>query len=391
MNPDSRRELKLALLLVATASMLVAGSGTAAMSVLLTFVADGFSPLRFAMLGLLRNFGGILVVFAAIWVDRRGPLPLITIGATTAAAGFFLISISSHQSVFGAGLFIAGIGGAGTAWLVFYALAARGTIAHRGALLAILTVVFTGIPATPLFSLLAASVSASMFAAAALSLAAAFLLYRYLPQFPLTTPPPDPTHPGTQQLFAQPSTRRALISLGLVFMAARAIQGVSAPLFPKLWVDQLESPNIEFLLTAMGLANVIGILAWGITSDRIPAHRLLLIAGLIGMPLLGIAWLVDTPAISNAAWVAFSFSKSAFLVLPWVLLAEHLPTHRFATLGWTLGFVGGFAAFPASIVADLTLGAWGLGVPATMLIALSLLAVAAAWRFPTSHVPQPVD
>ncbi|MDA0799470.1 MAG: hypothetical protein O2884_12490 [Chloroflexi bacterium] len=122
-----------------------------------------------------------------------------------------------------------------------------------------------------------------------------------------------------------------------------------------------------------------------------PAHRLLFIAGFIGIPLLGIAWLADTPAISIAAWVAFSFSKSAFLVLPWVLLAEHLPTHRFATLGWILGFAGGFVAIPASIVADLTLGAWGLGVPAAMLVALSLLAVAAAWRFPTTHVPQPAD
>jgi MFS family permease len=93
--------------------------------------------------------------------------------------------------------------------------------------------------------------------------------------------------------------------------------------------------------------------------------------------------LPETSAALVPAYAILAIIKGAFIVLPWVLLAERLPLNRFATLGVGFVFVGGvWGSLPAPLLVSLTLDVWGLEGPAFVLISLSLLAATLAWRFP---------
>lgn len=391
MTWNTHQELKLGLLLVATAVLF---SPVAAVVVLLSEefeVRAGALPPEIALsLGLGFPSAWILLVAAPIWVDRKGPQPVMTMGAAIMGIGVLLLALSDHMAVFALALGAVTVGSAGLDSNILLSLAARGTSRFRGALFGVLTAI---VWAPDPFSFdIAGNRGATLSIAAILSAVVAFLLYRFLPHFPLVNPLPDPSLPGFTQLWRNPFMRRALLGVGLVFFSTITLTSIGSTLLASangtesFWGSTQETPIIA-------LALAMGALAWGLASDRIPAAQLVTAAALLSVPAVGVPQIADSPAVAGVAAATFSFIVGGFLVLSPVLLAKHLPTRRFATLLFQLLILSTIAVVPVVFLARFVMTTWGPEGPVAAMIILALLLAMATARLlsPTTAIPQPTD
>ena len=142
MSPFSRHpDVRLGLLLVVAALLLDMGSsgtfGTVSFYDRLDLTARPYG-----FLGPSSALGGLFVVLAAIWVDRRPPHGMMVVGAAILAVGLVLITLSSSFGATVAGLFLVGAGRSAFGSLVFYAIAVKGYARFRGTLIGALSLVF---------------------------------------------------------------------------------------------------------------------------------------------------------------------------------------------------------------------------------------------------------
>ena len=105
LHPD----LKLGLVLSAAAVLLRLGNPG---NLLLTGAIQRFelSASTFGLLTLVGSVGGLAVVAAAIWVDRRHPHSMMAAGALISLLGLIVLSLSSRVAAYAVGLFISGVG-----------------------------------------------------------------------------------------------------------------------------------------------------------------------------------------------------------------------------------------------------------------------------------------
>lgn len=380
MHPDSRRELELGLLLIAAAALVSFGAalelGAEELVALLPLTSG---PLFFGL-----AIAGVSLV-APIWVDRRGPHPVVAMGAAIMGIGALLTAVSNYGAVDLIGIGAIHVGIAGLDTYILLALAARGSIQYRGTLLGgLMAMLF--VP-DPLASALTRDSSVALGVAAVLSIVTAFVLFRFLPSFPRVNPTPDPSLPGFSQLWSNPLMRKPLIAVGLIFFSTVALLGTGSLLITGVHANE-GIFGAGWHGSAATWAVAVGAMAWGLASDRLPASWLLATATLLALPVVGIARVTGAPDITDAAAVAFGFLVGGFIVLPYVLLADHLPTRRFGTLCIQLSLLG---CIPAALLAWFTTHAmtsWGSGIPAAAFVTASMLAAAAAWTLSQNHLPR---
>ena len=333
LHPD----LKLGLVLVAAATLLKFADSN---SLLAFVVAERLttSPEAFGWQNLAAGIGGLAIVGAAIWVDRRPPHTIMAAGAVAAAFGLIVV-VSNSFPASALGMFVAGVGGSAAGSLVFYAIAAKGARRYRGTLIGALGLVFTlplgvGDAGDWLFDspMLVLAVSG------ALTLAGAAVLFLLLPRVFAGSYEPSPTLRETLSL---PSVRRAAAWITAAFFIAALVR---APGQYILFFIARSAPGFEDIklpFQTMPIFSGIGILLWGIASDFYPARRLFLLAALLTLAALAAFRPFFGYSASAIEYLAFFFVSGGLICLPWVLMAELLPPRHFAKMALGIS-VGGY-------------------------------------------------
>ena len=325
LHPD----LKLGLVLVSAAALLnVVGLGS--------FGTEGYAALGFSLNWIIfaGGIGGLAVVPAAIWVDRRPPHKMMAAGAALGALGLFIFVLSSSLALNALGMFVAGVGTAAVGSLVFYAIAAKGATRYKGTLIGALGMVFTMRLGERIFR--EWSPDAPMLVlgiGVALTLAGAVVLFRLLPRVFAGSYGPGSTF---RQTLAVPSVRRAAVWVTVTYSIA-----YMAKLIMVIWIYNFSSlttgplSGVEGVWSqhqAMAITIGISVLLWGIASDFYPVRRLILVAALLLLPTAGAVLAIDGFSTSIAGTVGLGLVRGGLVCLPWVLMAELLPTRHFAKI-----------------------------------------------------------
>ena len=333
LHPD----LKLGLVLVSAA-------------VLLNVVGwSSFGEERYAALGFSLNWiifaggiGGLAVVLAAIWVDRRPPHAMMAVGAVLSALGLCVLVLSSSLALNAFGAFVAGVGNSAAGLLVFYAIAVKGAVRYRGTLIGALGMVFTAPLGERIFR--ERSLDEPMLVlgiGVALALASAAVLLRLLPRVFAGSYGPGST---LRQTLAVPSVRRDAVWVTVTYFIAYMAMStmvVAFSVFPNLTMPLISGvKGVSSQHQAMAITIGISVLLWGIASDFYPVRRLLLVAALLLLPTAGAVLAIDGfgPSFAGTLWLGLV--RGGLVCLPWVLMAELLPMRHFAKIALGVVFVG---------------------------------------------------
>ena len=84
----------------------------------------------------------------------------------------------------------------------------------------------------------------------------------------------------------------------------------------------------------------IGVLLWGIVADIFPSRRLFLFVGLSLPPAAAALWALGGPPAYTIGVYASGALIAGLVCLPWVLLAESLPTRHFASIAVGIAIAG---------------------------------------------------
>ncbi len=351
-------DLKLGLVLAAAAALLKFGSsGQLAASAAADRLA--LSATSYGLLYMAGGIGGLAVVAAAIWVDRRPPHTMMAAGAVVAALGVTVVGLSNSFAASALGMFIAGVGGSAVGSLVFYAIAVKGATRYRGTLIGALSMVFTmglGARNAEDWPFDAPMVVLAICAA----LAGAAFLFRLLPRVFA-----GPYEPGQtlREMLAVPSVRRAAAWVTAAFFVASMVTTATGLYLPTLPMRSISGDaDFAFQLPTMYMFTGIGALLWGIAADFHPGRRLFLIAALLLLPAVGYLWVADGRPSFAIGVLAFWLVRGGLVCLPWVLMAEVLPTRHFAKIGLGIMVVGGVLGGAAGPLPwGLFLDTWGTG------------------------------
>ena len=356
MHPD----LKLGLVLAAAAALLKFGD-SGELAALAATERLALSAASYGWLLTAEGIGGLAVVAAAFWVDRRPPHTMMASGAVVAALGLTVFGLSNSFAVSALGMFIAGVGGSAVGSLVFYAIAVKGATRYRGTLIGALSMVFAmGLGARNAEDWPFDAPMVVLAMSAALALAGAAFLFRLLPRVFV-----GPYEPGQtlREMLAVPSVRRAAAWVTAAFFVASMVTTATGLYLPILTMRSSSGAAVLALQPqSMRLFTGIGALLWGIAADFYPGRRLLLLAALLLLPAAGFLWAADGRPASAIGLFAFWLVRGGLVCLPWVLMAEVLPTRHFAKIGLGIMFVGGVLGGAAGPLPwGLSLDTWGTG------------------------------
>ena len=388
---DLHPDLKLGLLLVAAAMLLDVGSSGTFAALLLPHDRLDISGLRYGLLIAASSLGSLFVIGAGFWVDRRPPHGLMAAGALLLSLGLVVASISRSFGVAFAGMFLSGVGGAFAGSLVFYAVAVKGSGRFRGALLGALGLVFrvrledwasdvgwsgwtmTGDAASP--SLEATGLSI-WWVALCLVLASGALLFVLLPRCFSANYGPGPT---LRETAAVPGAKAQIAWVAAGYVIASMIMASAS--VHLLWVTLAMAPDgvgTDFGYQSLVLAVGLGALAWGIAADFFPVRCLLIILAALSLPAAGWGWLFDDP---EGGVLLLSLVGGGLVSLPWVLMAETLPTHHFAKLALAIAWVGRLGGMLWQLYWGLSIESWNVdSFFWIVLVEAGLLAVVVAFR-----------
>ena len=331
LHPD----LKLGLVLVSAAALLkfVGWSSFAAERSYLTAVSYGWLFFAFGI-------GGLAAVPVVIWVDRRPPHTMMTVGAIVAAVGLTIVVLSNGVAVAAFGMFVMGVGSSAFGSLVFYAIAVKGVTRYRGTLIGALGVVFTvPLNLTNIVQLFHVNMPV-LWIGLALALAGAAVLLRLLPRVFAGSYEPGLT---LRETLAVPDVRRAVAWMTAAFFVASMITFTAALEFynfSNLTNPSFARDDVALQQQTLRISTVVGILVWGIASDFYPGRRLFLVAGLLLLPAAGAVLAIDGFSTSIAGNVGLGLVRGGLVCLPWVLMAELLPTRHFAKIALGVMLVG---------------------------------------------------
>ncbi len=322
-------DLKLGLVLVSAAILVNAVGWT-------TFAKGRYAPSESptTWLILAAVIGGLAVIPAAIWADRRPPHKMMAGGAVVVAVGLSILVLSSSQVFVSLGFFVSTVGMTVTGLLVFYAVAVKGSTRYKGTLIGALgMVVALRLSEIVLRDWALDSPTLVLAIGIALALVGGAVLFLLLPRVFTYSYGPGKT---LLRDLAVPRVRGAVVGATatylLAFMAMFAILTTlsvtpSATLPSASGIDGVWSPS-----QAMTISIAISVLFWGIASDFYPVRRLILIVALLLLPAALALAAIDGFRSSVAGVVGLGFLRGGLLCLPWVLMAELLPTRHFAKI-----------------------------------------------------------
>ncbi|MEE8442433.1 MAG: MFS transporter [Dehalococcoidia bacterium] len=378
-------EVLLGALLLATALM-VDGSAFSEVAITVAREVLDLSALRSSLVLTAGGVGGLAVVAAAIIVDRRGPHRVMPL-ALVAGAGLLLLAISGSLWWLIASSIVSGLGMAGVASLILYALAAKGCYRIRGTVIGALALVggldLARRVAEPLIDASAAASDWRWVAGgfAALAVAGAALLFTALPRvFPVrrhpeTLPQWRPTTEDERGLTGRelkqlPGFRKVVAMVALVFALGGALSTtVHFQLYP-VYPDLIPGTGLWWLAPAFGA------LLWGVASDFVRVRLLIPVVSLVVLLGILLLWLLEGSGADALGAVVMGLALGATRVLPWVLLADHVGVRFFATVGIGVSIVGGILGPPLGGVAlalsgDLPGGGIVVLVPLTLAFAVA--------------------
>ena len=387
-------EARLALVLL-TVALLMSVSRTSAMIGSITHDLD----LSATKLGLVLGAGGLAaltVVGVAFVVDRRGPHPIMPMGALIAAAGMLLLSIAAGFWSLAAASAVIGLGTAAVSAPILYAVAAKGCRRYRGTVIggiAFLTTVPTASVSREIAEVFGWRWTAAAFAG--LTGVAALGLFVLLPRvFPVRSrssgpapawqPDRDEDGQSWRQLRQTPGFWKVLGVVALVFAFGQALRTTGD--FSGFWLlrDSSSSLDMGELLSWSRLATALGALLWGIASDVVPARRLIPAASAMVMAsIVSFSFLEgSTAGLLGMQLLGLGLGLGAAVSLPWVLLADHVGIRYFATLGLGVSSVGRLISFPVPLAAGYALDGWGATGAGALLAAFALALALASFRAP---------
>ena len=222
-----------------------------------------------------------------------------------------------------------------------------------------------------------------------MSLRPGALLFVLLPRCFSATYGPGPT---LRETAAVPGAKAQIAWVAAVYVIASMIMASAS--VHLLWVTlamATDGVGPDFGYRSLVLAVGLGALAWGIASDFFPVRCLLIILAALSLPATGWGWLFDDPA---GGVLLLSLVEGGLVSLPWVLMAEALPTHHFAKLALAIAWVGQLGGMLWQLYWGLSIQDWGVDLFIwIVLVEAGLLAALGAFRprVPESFGNQPIQ
>ena len=352
-------DLKLGLVLVPAATLLEAARPDG----LTMYVTREQLNLGLDVLWLLitaGGIGGLVVIAAAIRVDRHIPHDMMVAGAVIGAFGIAVVTLSNSLALSALGMFVAGVGHSAVGSLVFYAVAVKCASRYRGTLIGALGMVYTmRLVSKNYYEWPFESPMLVIAISSVLVLAGAALLLRQLPRVVGSYHQPARTLSVT---LAAPCVRRSAAWAAAAFVVASFVTTGAWPSLPSLMMN--EGADVpEYQLQAASIFTGVGVLLWGIATDFYPCRRLFLVAGLLLLPAAGVLWWLNSLSATAIGVTVLGISHSGLICLPWVLMAELLPKEHFAKVAVAITLIGGFLGINlGSTSMGLASAFWGFSV-----------------------------
>ena len=384
MHPD----LKLGLVLVGAAILL---HFSASRRLALNAAADrlDLSSTSFGWFVMVGSIGGLAAVAAAIWVDRRPPHTFMAAGAVVAALGLAVVGLSTSFAMAILGALVAGVGLSALWSLIFYAIAVKGATRYKGTLIGALSMVFTmRLSAMDFFDRSDGIPIIMLLASIALLLTGGALLFRFLPRAFAGSYGPGST---LLETLSTPGIRRSIAWLAAAFLVASMATSSSVVYLPFLTNESISGLNGFVLrLNTLSILSGIGALLWGVAADFFPGRRLLLLATLLSLPTTVALWAIDGSLALAIVFPAYGLVRGGLICLPWVLMAELLPTQHFAKIALGITYVTGLLGSSIGILLwGLFQDAWSANGYLLIVLAEALVLALVATRMPRPSATEP--
>jgi hypothetical protein len=325
------------------------------------------------------SLGGLATIGTAVWLDHRGPHPIMALGGAIAVVGTLLLLIASNVTILGLANFVRGVGDAGFASVIFYGVVVKGATHHRGLLLGALAAV-SAIGRFGFADDVAglSNLTGGILFSAGITAVAAYMFYRFLPRVFEERASAGSGAQGEPEslraIFGTPGFWRTFGPLLAVAALAMALSSTTSFVLPFM-LDEMDTEldwPIFFVVPVLSAVAAIGI---GAASDRISARQLLIALAIAVVGLVAASATFDGWVRAVIAGVASPLARGGIAVLPWVLLAQLVTVRHYAVIGLIMlvlsGFLGGFLPAVAGFAVDaLGSGAWLYAVHLPLAVAL---------------------
>ena len=346
LHPDFR----LGLLLVAAALLLDAGESGALWDPAASARLD-FTSAQYVLLHVAGSLGALFVVVAVIWVDRRPPHGMMAAGAWVLALGLLLATLSDGSGLAVTSMFLTGAGGAFVGSLVFYVVAVKGSTRFRGALIGALALVFNVSWGVELGGW-AAAIPIIVWMGFPV-LAGGILLLLLLPRWFTGYYGPGPT---LRETLAVPGAKLNIAWVAAVYLVAAMVMTAGVPHLR--WVPPglvQDAARLEYEYRLVALAGGTGALLWGMASNFLPVRWLLMTLAVVFLLAALSLWL---PGGDGTDMLILALVRGGLISLPWVFMADYLPTRHFAKLALVVTWVGSMGSSLAQLGESLALYYW---------------------------------
>jgi hypothetical protein len=352
LHPD----LQLGIVLVAAALLLAMSAPHVLLDLLIDELDVSAADLGVALSG--AGLGGLATIGTAIWLDRRGPHPMMAIGAAIALAGSLLLLVASNLPTLWLANFVRAIGTAGFASIILYAVVVKGATRHRGLLLGAIVAVSVGPWEVARHVAGSSNLTDGILFSAVVTAIAAFVLYRFLPRVF------EERAVMNRRALSEPASLRAVFGTPGFWRVFGPLLGVAALVlalssttswFLHFMFNQTDSEfDGPFRFVGLPVVTAMVALGMGAAADRLPARNLLMASAVAVVGLVVVASVSDGWIRSGSAGLAGALVRGGIAVLPWVLLAQLITVRHFAVvalivivlsrlLGGFLPALGGFA------------------------------------------------
>ena len=286
--------------------------------------------------------------------DSRPPHGMMAAGALSLALGLALLVLSDTLVLAVPAAFIAGAGGAAVGSLIFYAVAVKGHTRFKGALIGVISLVFSLRWDLGVTRAWEASWPIGWFAVI-LALAGGALIFVLLPRW---FQGPDGPGQTLRETIAVPGAKVLVLWVAAVYMVSAVIRlrGTTYLNYITLTTSG-GTTDLEWEYQITALVGGIGALLWGISADYYPVRRLLMALAVLSLPAAGLLGVSDWQAVGMLLmWLVLG----GLISLTWVLMAESLPENHFAKLVLAITWIGSLASSLVLSFESL-LSFWGIG------------------------------
>ena len=227
-----------------------------------------------------------------------------------------------------------------------------------------------------------------LLASIALLLTGGALLFRFLPRAFAGSYGPGST---LLETLSTPGIRRSIAWLAAAFLVASMATSSSVVYLPFLTNESISGLNGFVLrLNTLSILSGIGALLWGVAADFFPGRRLLLLATLLSLPTTVALWAIDGSLALAIVFPAYGLVRGGLICLPWVLMAELLPTQHFAKIALGLTYVTGLLGSSIGILLwGLFQDAWSANGYLLIVLAEALVLALVATRMPRPSATEP--